>query len=49
MLQNLAQFLLHWAITALSLWLASLLFKGLKFTDTSSLVVSALSTQSRLR
>src|SRR3990167_10513654 len=42
MLQNLAQFLLHWAITALSLWLASLLFKGLKFTDTSSLVVSAL-------
>ena len=38
MLQNLAQFLLHWAITALALWLASLLFKGLKFTDLSSLV-----------
>jgi putative membrane protein len=42
MLQNLAQFLLHWAITALALWLASLLFKGLKFTDTTSLVISAL-------
>lgn len=42
MFQHLTQFLLHWAITALSLWLASLLFKGLKFTDTSSLVISAL-------
>jgi putative membrane protein len=42
MLQNLTQFLLHWAITALALWLASLLFKGLKVTDTKSLVVSAL-------
>lgn len=42
MLQNLTQFLLHWAITALALWLASLLFKGLKFTDTKSLVISAL-------
>jgi putative membrane protein len=42
MLQNVTQFLLHWAITALALWLASLLFKGLKFSDTTSLVVSAL-------
>lgn len=42
MFEHFTQFLLHWAITALSLWLASLLFKGLKFTDTSSLVISAL-------
>lgn len=42
MFQGLGQFLLHWAITALALWLASLLFKGLKFDDTPSLVISAL-------
>jgi len=42
MFETLTQFLLHWAITALSLWAASLLFKGLKFTDTGSLVLSAL-------
>jgi putative membrane protein len=42
MLDSLTQFLVHGAITALSLWAASLLFKGLKFTDLSSLVISAL-------
>jgi putative membrane protein len=42
MLDNLTPFLLHWAITALSLWVASHLFKGIRFADTSSLVVSAL-------
>ena len=42
MFQSLTQFLLHWAITALSLWLASLIFKGLKFDGTPSLVLSAL-------
>ena len=42
MLDNLLPFLVHWAITALSLWVASLIFKGIKFTDTSSLIVSAL-------
>lgn len=42
MLEYLTQFLVHGAITALSLWAASLLFKGLKFTDLSSLVISAL-------
>lgn len=42
MLDNLTPFLLHWAITALSLWLASLLFSGIRFADTSSLIVSAL-------
>jgi putative membrane protein len=38
----LGPFLLHWAITAISLWVASRIFNGVRFTDTSSLVVSAL-------
>ena len=42
MLANLTPFLLHWAITATSLWVASHLFKGMHFGSTSALVVSAL-------
>ncbi len=42
MLHHLAPFLLHWAITALSLWVASHIFKGIDFADTASLIVSAL-------
>jgi putative membrane protein len=42
MFANILPFLLHWAITALSLWVASHLFKGIRFSSTSSLVVSAL-------
>ncbi len=42
MLENLTPFLLHWAITALSLWVASHIFSGLKFDNTSSLIISAL-------
>jgi len=42
MLENLPSFLLHWAITALSLWVASLIFRGLKFDNTTSLVIAAL-------
>lgn len=42
MLDNLPSFFLHWGITAISLWLASRLFNGLRFADTSSLIVSAL-------
>jgi putative membrane protein len=42
MLDNLTPFLVHWGITALSLWVASHLFSGIKFTSTSSLIVSAL-------
>ena len=42
MLDNLIPFLEHWAITALSLWAASHVFKGLKFDKTSSLILSAL-------
>jgi putative membrane protein len=42
MLANLSPFFLHWAITATSLWVASHLFKGMRFDSTSALVVSAL-------
>ena len=42
MLDNLTPFLIHWAITALSLWVTSHIFSGIKFTNTSSLIVSAL-------
>jgi putative membrane protein len=42
MLQNLTPFLLHWFITSLSLWVTSYVFSGIKFADTSSLVISAL-------
>lgn len=42
MLENLTPYLLHWGITALSLWVASHIFDGLKFDNTSSLVISAL-------
>jgi putative membrane protein len=42
MMQNLTPYLVHWAITALSLWIASYLFRGLKFDTTGALVVSAL-------
>jgi putative membrane protein len=39
---HLSLFLLHWGITALSLWVASHIFSGIKFETLSSLVVSAL-------
>lgn len=42
MLANLTPFLVHWAITAFSLWVASHIFRGLQFDGTGSLVVSAL-------
>lgn len=42
MLENLTPFFLHWGITALSLWVASHIFNGLKFDNASSLIVSAL-------
>ena len=42
MLNHLTPFLLHWAITALSLWVASLVFKGLRFDNSVTLIVSAL-------
>ena len=42
MLDNPTPFLLHWAITSLTLWVANHVFSGLRFSDTSSLIVSAL-------
>jgi len=42
MLDNLVPFLLQWAITAVALWIASHLFRGLKFESTGALVISAL-------
>lgn len=42
MFDNLLAFVLYWAIIALSLWVASFVFKGLRFESRSALVVSAL-------
>lgn len=42
MLNSLTPFLLHWGIMSLSLWVTSYVFSGIKFADTSSLVISAL-------
>jgi putative membrane protein len=42
MLDSLPNFFLHWGITAISLWVSSRLFQGIKFDNTSSLIVSAL-------
>jgi putative membrane protein len=39
---NFTDFLIHWAIMSLSLWVASYVFKGIKFEDRSSLFISAL-------
>jgi putative membrane protein len=38
----LTDFLIHWAIMSLSLWVASYVFNGIKFSDRSSLLISAL-------
>ena len=42
MFENLTSFLFHWVITALSLWVASHVFRGIRLADFSSLWVSAL-------
>jgi len=42
MFANLSSFFIQWTVTALSLWLASLLFKGVRFDGTGSLILSAL-------
>ncbi|MGA8146974.1 MAG: phage holin family protein [Gallionellaceae bacterium] len=36
------EFLAHWGITALSLWLAGHIFHGISFTNKQSLFISAL-------
>lgn len=40
--RNLIEFLAHWGIASLALWVASHVFRGIKFADKSSLFVSAL-------
>ena len=42
MFDNLAGFFIQWGITSISLWVASLLFNGIRFSSTSSLIISAL-------
>lgn len=42
MFDNLAGFFINWGITAASLWLASLLFSGIRFSNTPALIISAL-------
>ena len=42
MLPNLTPFLLHWAITAFGLWVASHVFRGLRFGNPGALAVAAL-------
>ena len=44
MIDNLTPFLVQWAVTSLALWVASHVFRGIRFADTSSLVISALMT-----
>ena len=41
-MSHLVPFFVHWAITALSLWLASHVFKGLRFDSGRALAISAL-------
>lgn len=36
------EFLAHWVITALSLWVAGFIFKGISFANKKSLFISAL-------
>ena len=36
------EFIVHWGVTALSLWIASFLFHGISFSSNRSLLVSAL-------
>ena len=38
----LPSFVITWAITALSLWVASYLFKGIKFEGAGSIIIAAL-------
>ncbi len=40
--QDIYDFIIHWGIMSLSLWIASLLFPGLTFRSRSALLVSAL-------
>lgn len=39
---NLMPFLIQWSLTSLSLWVASYIFSGLRFSDAGSLWIAAL-------
>ncbi len=39
---HLSDFFIHWAIMSLSLWAASHVFSGIKFSSKSTLIISAL-------
>jgi putative membrane protein len=41
-MHHLLAFLVHWAVTALSLWVASHVFRGLRFDNGRALLISAL-------
>ncbi len=42
MLANFTPFLLHWAITAFALWVASYVFKGVRYDTPGTLLIAAL-------
>lgn len=42
MTNNVIAFLVHWGITALSLWVAGFIFHGISFSNKKSLFISAL-------
>jgi putative membrane protein len=42
MMNSLGPFLITWVITALSLWAASYLFKGIRFDSAGAIVIAAL-------
>ena len=42
MTNNIIEFFAYWGVTALSLWVASFVFRGIDFADKQSLFVSAL-------
>jgi putative membrane protein len=41
-MNSILEFLIHWGITALSLWVASFIFHGISFSNKQSLFISAL-------
>jgi putative membrane protein len=41
-MNELRDFLLHWGITSMALWVASHVFRGVRFADFASLLVAAL-------
>jgi putative membrane protein len=41
-MNNIIEFLAHWGVTALSLWVAGFIFHGISFSSKKSLFVSAL-------